>query len=125
MTANNQTKSKESNGRGGPRKNAGRKPGSATKKTREIADMAAANGITPLEFMLNVMRQEPPETEDERLRQSYVAMQFEAAKAAAPYIHPKLSAVEMNAKVTTRSLDQELAELNAAHSDAEGDSSLA
>jgi ribosomal protein L11 len=75
--------------------------------------------------MLQIMRKEPPEVADERVKLSYVEMQFEAAKAAAPYVHPKLSAVEMNAKVTTRSLDQELAELNAANPDAEGDSPLA
>jgi hypothetical protein len=34
--------------RGGKRAGAGRKPGSLTKKTREIAERAAADGITPL-----------------------------------------------------------------------------
>ena len=122
MTENNQTKS---NGRGGRRAGAGRKIGAATKKTREIADKATQEGITPLEFMLQIMREDLPETEDERVRLTYQEMRFEAAKAAAPYVHPKLSAVEMNAKVTTRSLDQELSELNAAQSNATGDSSLA
>jgi hypothetical protein len=54
----NQRKSKESNARGGKRPGSGRKKGSATKRTREIADRAAEEGITPLEFMLNVMRVE-------------------------------------------------------------------
>jgi hypothetical protein len=46
----NQTKSKAIGaGRGGKRPGSGRKKGSATKKTREIADRAAAEGITPLE----------------------------------------------------------------------------
>jgi hypothetical protein len=97
VSENNQTKSKKSNGRGGARANAGRKAGSATKRTRAIADKAAAEGITPLEFMLNVMRQEPPDVEDDRVRLSYVAMQFEAAKAAAPYVHPRLAAIEHTA----------------------------
>lgn len=122
MSANNQTKS---NGRGGRRPGAGRKPGSATQKTREIADRAAEEGITPLEYMLNIMRSDPPETEDPRLMLEAMAMRFEAAKAAAPYVHPKLSAIEMNAKVQTKSLDEELADLNEAHPDAEGDPSLA
>jgi hypothetical protein len=91
MTEKNQTKS---NGRGGKRANAGRKAGSATKKTREIADKAAETGITPLEFMLNVMRQEPPKTKNAQIRQAYQAMRFEAAKAAAPYMHPRLAAIE-------------------------------
>lgn len=52
MFENNQTKSK----RGGARKNAGRKAGAATKRTREIADKAAEEGLTPLEVMLQTMR---------------------------------------------------------------------
>lgn len=91
MSENNQTKS---NGRGGARKGAGRKPGQATTKTREVADKAAAEGITPLEYMLQVMRNEPPEGLEGPQILSATMLRFEAAKAAAPYIHPKLSAVE-------------------------------
>jgi hypothetical protein len=109
MTENNQTKS---NGRGGARKGSGRPAGAATKRTREIADKAADEGITPLEFMLNMMRQDS-DHEDPRIQAQREAMRFEAAKAAAPYIHARLSSVEMNADVTVRSLAQELAELNA------------
>lgn len=71
-------------GRGGARAGAGRPKGAATKRTREIADAAAASGITPLEFMLNVMRNEANE----------LPMRVDAAKSAAPYIHPRLAAVE-------------------------------
>jgi hypothetical protein len=88
MSENNLTKS---SGRGGARKGAGRKAGSSTKRTREIADRAAEEGITPLEYMLQVMRDE---TNDPRER-------LNAAVSAAPFIHAKLSSVEMNAKVTT------------------------
>lgn len=70
--------------RGGARPGAGRKQGSATKKTREIADKALADGITPLEYMLGLLR-------DERLSGD---IRFEAAKAAAPFVHPRLSSVE-------------------------------
>ena len=94
---NNQTKSKESkesNGRGGARKNAGRKVGSATKRTREIADAAAASGeMTPLEYMLDVMRQDSDHA-DPKIQALREQMRFEAAKAAAPYVHPRLAAVE-------------------------------
>lgn len=77
-----QTKS----GRGGARKGAGRKAGSATKKTRAIADRAAAEGITPLEVMLEAMNS---------FRESGdIAKAAEFAKDAAPYIHPKLAAIE-------------------------------
>lgn len=93
MAENNQTKSKQSNGRGGARANAGRKAGAATKKTREIADKAMAEGISPLEFMLQVMRDDSNH-EDPRIQAQREAMRFEAAKAAAPYIHPRLQAIE-------------------------------
>lgn len=72
--------------KGGKREGAGRKKGSATKLTREIADAAAKEGITPLEHMLNVMRNE--EVDDRR--------RDEMAKAAAPFIHPRLAATELS-----------------------------
>jgi hypothetical protein len=109
----NQTKSKQSNGRGGKRANAGRKVGSATKKTREIAEKAMAEGITPLEFMLDIMRTEPDGIEDAKLLADMQVMRFEAAKAAAPYIHPRLAAVEHSGGLTVRTLAEELASLNA------------
>lgn len=82
MSENNQTHSK----RGGARKGAGRKAGSATQKTREIADKAAAAGITPLEVMLEAMNSFRSSGDLEK------AASF--AKDAAPYIHPKLAAIE-------------------------------
>lgn len=82
MSENNQTTSK----RGGARKGAGRKFGSATQKTREIADKAAASGITPLEVMLEAMNSFRENGDIEK------AAGF--AKDAAPYIHPKLAAIE-------------------------------
>lgn len=68
---------------GGPRKGAGRPKGAASAKTREIANKASQEGITPLEYMLSILRDE---TADQ-------AMRFQAAEKAAPYIHPRLSAV--------------------------------
>ena len=81
---------------GGARKNAGRKPGAATTKTREIANKAIEEGVSPLEYMLGIMRAPEIETEDPKLMMDQWAMRFEAAKAAAPYVHPRLAAVEMN-----------------------------
>jgi len=74
--------------RGGKRPGAGRKPGSANTRTREIADKAIAEGITPLEYMLSVLRDEDADK----------LVRFEAAKAAAPYVHPKLAAIEHTGK---------------------------
>jgi hypothetical protein len=75
---------------GGARSGAGRKVGQATAKTREVADRAAEAGITPLEFMLQIMRDDSAER-SERL---------DMAKAAAPYIHPRLSTVEAKVDAT-------------------------
>lgn len=109
MTSINQSKSNQSNGRGGKRQGAGRKPGSATKRTREIADRAAEEGITPLEYMLKIMRDES-QHEDERVQIARDALRFEAAKAAAPYMHPRLAAVEHSGPnggpIEHRSLDE-------------------
>lgn len=110
--------------RGGARPGSGRKKGSPNKRTAETQKAVEASGVTPLEFMLSVMRSEPPDVEDPRILIEAMAMRFEAAKAAAPYVHAKLSSVEMNATVTTRTLDQELAALNA-HRDAKSNPPMA
>jgi hypothetical protein len=73
--------------RGGARQNAGRRKGSVSKATevrQEILARATAEGLSPLEFMLEVLRDETKPFND----------RFEAAKAAAPYTHPKLASVE-------------------------------
>lgn len=73
-------------GRGGRRAGAGRKPGGRNRKSREIADRAASEGITPLEVMLRAMREH------------YDAERWDlaagVAKDAAPYMHPRLAAIE-------------------------------
>lgn len=74
--------------RGGARPGAGRKQGAITKRTREIAEKAIKGGLTPLDYMLSVLRNEANTAED----------RFEAAKAAAPYVHAKLAAVEHTGK---------------------------
>jgi len=97
---------------GGARKGSGRKLGAATKKTREIADdLAADGGITPLEWMLSVLRETP-----DKLRRMYADGEIDtveytirlqeltrrrdkAAVDACSYIHPRLSAITAN--VTT------------------------
>ena len=68
----------------------GRIAGTPNKATTKRQAEIAASGLTPLEFMLNVMR------ESER----DVMVRLEAAKAAAPYVHPKLASVEVRGQVT-------------------------
>jgi hypothetical protein len=93
------------NGHGGRRPNAGRKAGFTTQKTRAIADAAAAAGITPLQVMIEAMRRH------------YDAKDLDAAAAiakdAAPYMHPRLSTVELDATVRRDPIDLSDAELAA------------
>lgn len=70
--------------RGGARPGAGRPKGSVSKLSQEVAAEAVKAGITPLDYMLAVMR-------DKNASQ---ARRDEMAKAVAPYVHPRLSSVE-------------------------------
>lgn len=81
--------------RGGARPGAGRPEGSANRKTREIADAALAEGLTPLEYMLSLLRDE----------EQTPAVRFDAAKSAAPYVHPKLAAIEHSGEMTLKHED--------------------
>ena len=95
MSENIQAKPNKQPGKvGGARLGSGRKLGSATKKTREIADRAMESGISPLEYMLQVMRTDIPLDFEPREAVAAVTLRFEAAKAAAPYMHPRLQAIE-------------------------------
>lgn len=82
-----------SSSHGGARKGAGRKVGGATAKTREIADRAAAEGLTPLEVMLKAMRHSI-ELFDQGKDLEHLSAAASFAKDAAPYIHPRLAAME-------------------------------
>lgn len=72
------------NGHGGKRANAGRKGGGQNQKSSKIAKAAAAKGLTPVEFMLNMLRDDDATIEDRKW----------AAQHAAPYVHPRLAAIE-------------------------------
>jgi hypothetical protein len=108
---------------GGKREGAGRKLGAVTKRTREIADRALAEGKSPLEVMLDNMRHfqqvaldaeavlagltveeiggkdmSPDDQFKMLLAKAKNAAGFrqmaqECARDAASYIHPKLTAV--------------------------------
>ena len=70
---------------GGYRPGAGRPRGSKNRRTlllEEGARVAAEGGLTPLEHLLTVMRDESQPTQ----------VRLDAAKAAAPYCHPRLTA---------------------------------
>ena len=71
-------------GRGGKRAGAGRPKGAAAKIDAEARAAAHASGQTPLEYMLEVMRN--PQIDARRRDQM--------AAAAAPYVHHRLSSTE-------------------------------
>ena len=97
--------------RGGSRKGAGRKKGQATKINEAAREQALSSGISPLDFMLSLLR-------DTQLPR---ADRFEAAKAAAPYVHARLAAVEHSGSVgikrATEVSDDELANIAAGRSE--------
>jgi hypothetical protein len=68
----------------GSKKLGGRKKGTPNKVTAKKEREIAQSGLTPLEYMLSLLRDE---TKSQEVR-------FEAAKAAAPYVHPKLAAIQ-------------------------------
>tara|TARA_R110002020_G_scaffold36894_35_gene111027 strand:- start:2534 stop:2887 length:354 start_codon:yes stop_codon:yes gene_type:complete len=72
--------------RGGYRPGAGRPKGSPNKATAARQREIEQSGVTPLDYMLSVMRDEdaPPARRDEM------------AKAAAPYVHPKLASTQIS-----------------------------
>ncbi len=67
------------------KKTGGRAKGTPNRATAAIAEEIAASGLTPLQHMLSVMRDElaPDDRRDDM------------ARAAAPYVHAKLSSVEV------------------------------
>lgn len=79
-------------------KRRGRPKGSANVRTREIADRAAREGITPLEVMLAAMRHayDMAAQSGDAEKLELLSVAAEHAKSAAPYIHPRLSSVEVS-----------------------------
>lgn len=75
--------------RGGKRLGAGRPPGSKNRKAADIAQEAVEAGITPIEVMLNAMRELWDEGTSEARREA-----AKIAKDAAPYVHPRLASID-------------------------------
>lgn len=69
--------------RGGARPGAGRPAGSVAKLDKAAREAAIEGGQTPLEFLLDTMRNVSNE----------FGVRLDAAKAAAPYVHARLNAV--------------------------------
>ena len=58
----------------------GRKPGTPNKATEQRAEKVAESGVTPLDYMLQVLRDPDAKQEDRKW----------AATGAAPYVHARL-----------------------------------
>ncbi len=84
--------------RGGIRIGAGRPAGARNRKTVETQAAIEQSGLTPLEFMIGVMRDKK---NDARTR-------LEAAHHAAPYVHPKLTATDLNVNAKPELSQEEL-----------------
>ncbi len=95
-----------SRGKGIP-KTGGRQKGTPNRATAAKAEEIAASGLTPLEFMLGVMRND----------EQPFPVRLDAAKSAAPYVHPKLAAIEHSGKLevelTEAEVDADIARLQA------------
>ena len=79
----------------GQPKTGGRQKGTKNTATAKREAEIAASGLTPLDYMLSVVR----DTEADEKRRDAMA------SAAAPYVHPKLAAVEHSGDVTVRHED--------------------
>src|SRR6478672_9556803 len=69
-------------------KSGGRQKGAVDKIKREA--ILAAQGITPLDYMMMLVRAETPPGLDPAVAKAREELRFEAAKAAAPYVHARL-----------------------------------
>lgn len=88
--------------RGGKRPNAGRKPGTPNKASIERQAEIAASGLTPLDYMLKILRDDA----------NSIEARMDAAKAAAPFVHPKLAAVELSGGLSLNNHEDALDELD-------------
>jgi hypothetical protein len=100
---------------GGRRSNAGRARGVPNKASAEREKRIAATGVTPLEVMLHAMRDHfdrALSAKQRRTSQASMALALAAAKDAAPYVHPRRSAVTHTdapmdlSNLTDRELDE-------------------
>ena len=76
-------------------KSGGRNKGTPNKVTAKREAEIAASGLTPLDYMLGIMRSQHPENASPEIIQAREELRFEAAKAAAPYVHPRLQSTTL------------------------------
>src|SRR3954467_2193076 len=74
-------------------KTGGRTKGGVDKIKREA--LLAAQGLTPLDYMMMLVRAETEPGLDPVIAKARETLRFEAAKAAAPYVHARFQAVTL------------------------------
>ena len=77
-------------------KTGGRHRGTPNRVTAQERAAIAESGQTPLNYLLSVLRNEA----------LGVGERMEAAKAAAPYVHPKLSAITLKGETAIKRIER-------------------
>tara|TARA_E500000178_G_scaffold330458_1_gene362371 strand:+ start:1136 stop:1459 length:324 start_codon:yes stop_codon:yes gene_type:complete len=86
-----------------PKKARGRPKGSFNKSSKAQIERVTANGgLSPLEYLASIYQNEAEE----------IRHRIDAAKAAAPFVHARLSSTEVKASVTEVSQEEWLSSLN-------------
>jgi len=72
-----------------------------SKRSQEITAAVAATGEMPLAYMLRVMHDEAAD----------IQRRDEMARAAAPFVHPRLASIDGDLNLTVRKYEEALADL--------------
>jgi hypothetical protein len=102
-------------GHGGKRPGAGRRRGTPNRANARREQFIAQTGLTPIDVMIGVMRctfdigqqelkQEKPD--ESKIKWAF-GLALESAHRAAPFAHPRLSAVDHSAKLDVSKLTHE------------------
>ena len=86
-----------------PKRKRGRPKGSHSKASKaQVERVCAEGGLSPLEYLASIYQNEAEE----------IRYRIDAAKAAAPYVHARLSSTEIKAAVTEVSQEEWLESLS-------------
>jgi hypothetical protein len=77
-------------------KSGGRKPGTPNRVSAQAIARAVRRGVTPLDFLLSVMRN----------HRWPIMLRVDAAGKAAQYVHPKLAMIEHSGAVTHKHVSE-------------------
>jgi hypothetical protein len=81
------------NGHGGSRENAGRKKGGAARRSEESMRLAREKGVDPVAMLLDLTQWAYGQFQENKTKDT-ADMVKDYAKECAPYVSPKLAAIE-------------------------------